>query len=117
MAQIANLNGVPVPSKEAGQRSIPISEAYFARIIPSWSQPSVLTPDIWRSWVRMQPIAVTCKQTMMSNVLDLDWKVTPRESDQRDELKGTIRYYEKLLRRGGESGLDWAGFLEWSLQD
>lgn len=117
MAQLADISKIPAPSKESGQRSIPISEAYFARIIPSWSQPSLLTPDQWRAWVRSQPIAVTCKETMVSNLSDLDWKVTPRESDQRDELQGTIKHYEKLLQRGGESGLDWVGFLEWSMED
>jgi hypothetical protein len=117
MAELANISALPVPSKEKGQRSIPISEAYFARIIPSWSQPSALMPDQWRAWVKAQPIAVTCKETMTSNILDLDWKITPRESDQMDELKATIRHYEKLLQRGGESGLDWAGLVEWTLED
>lgn len=118
MAQTADIANIPVPSKEKGQRSIPISEAYFARIIPSWSQPSQLTPDQWRAWVKSQPVAVTCKETMKSNLADLDWKVTPRESDQRDELKGTIKHYEKLLQRGGYSGVqDWVGFIERSLED
>jgi hypothetical protein len=54
---------------------------------------------------------------MISNVSDLDWKITPRKSDQRDELKGTIDYYEKFFRNGGNSGLDWIGFLEWFLSD
>jgi hypothetical protein len=117
MAELANISALPVPSKEKGQRSIPISEAYFARIIPSWSQPSALMPDQWRAWVKAQPIAVTCKETMTSNILDLDWKITPRESDQMDELRATIKHYEKLLQRGGESGLDWAGLVEWTLED
>ena len=108
---------VPQPSRERGQRSASVSDVYFARIIPSWSQPSALTPNQWRAWVAYQPVAVTCKETMTSNVLDLDWKITPRKSDQRDELRGVINYYEKLLRNAGNSGLDWAGFIEWSLQD
>jgi hypothetical protein len=54
---------------------------------------------------------------MTSNICDLDWKITPRKSDQRDELKGTIDYYEKFFRKGGYSGLDWIGFLEWFLSD
>lgn len=117
MAELANIANMPTPSKERGQRSIPMSEAYFARIIPSWSQPSTLTPDQWRYWVKAQPIATTCKETMVSNISDLDWKITPRESDKRDELKGVIKHYERLLQRGGESGMDWVGFLEWSLED
>src|SRR5690349_16440854 len=117
MAEIANIANLPVPSKEPGQRSVSISEAYFARIIPSWSQPSVLTPQQWRTWVKSQPIAVTCKETMVSNITDLDWKITPRKSDQRDELKGTIDHYEELLRKGGNTGLDWVSLLEWTISD
>lgn len=116
MAKLANVANIPVPSTERGQRSIPISEAYFARIIPSWSQPSTLFPDQWRAWVRSQPIATTCKETMVSNISDLDWKITPRESDKRDELKGTIEHYEELLRKGGGS-LSWVEFLELTIED
>ena len=117
MAKLANIAQIPVPSTEKGQRSVSIGEAFFARIIPSWSQPSVLLPEQWRAWVKSQPIATACKETMVSNLSDLDWKVTPRESDQRDELRGNIKHYEKLLQRGGESGLDWVGFLEWAMED
>lgn len=107
----------PQPSKEAGQRSMRVSDAYFTRMIPGWSQPSILTPGQWRAWVAAQPIAVTCRDTMISNLSDLDWKITPRKSDMRDELKGTIDYYEKFLRNGGYSGLDWISFLEWFVTD
>jgi len=107
----------PQPTREAGQRSMRVSDAYFTRMIPRWSQPSILTPGQWRAWVASQPVAVTCKDTMISNIADLDWKITPRKSDMRDELKGTIEYYEKFLRNGGYSGLDWIGFLEWFISD
>jgi hypothetical protein len=108
---------VPQPTKESGQRSMRVSDAYFARMVPGWSQPSALTPGQWRAWVAAQPVAVTCKETMTSNISDLDWKITPRKSDMRDELKGDINHYEKFFRRAGESGLDWIGFLEWFISD
>lgn len=107
----------PQPSREAGQRSMRVSDAYFTRMIPGWSQPSILNPGQWRAWVASQPVATTCKETMISNISDLDWKITPRKSDMRDELKGTIEYYERFFRNGGYSGLDWVGFLEWFITD
>ena len=107
----------PEPSKEKGQRSMRVSEAYFARMIPGWSQPSALSPAQWRAWVAAQPVATICKDTMISNISALDWKITPRKSDMRDELRGTIEYYEKFFRQGGNSGFDWIGFLEWFLSD
>lgn len=113
----SDIMNVPQPSKEKGQRSMRVSDAYFARMIPGWSQPSSLQPAQWRAWVAAQPVAVTCKETLVSNISDLDWKVTPRESDKRDELKGEIKHYEKFFRRAGDSGLDWIGFLEWFIND
>lgn len=107
----------PQPTREKRQRSLPISDVYFTRIVPVWSQPTSLSPNQWRAWAANQPVASTCKETMVSNLTALDWKITPRESDKRDELKGTIDYYERFFRLGGHSGLDWVGFLEWFLAD
>lgn len=113
----SDIINVPQPTKEKRQRSMSLSDAYFTRFIPQWSQPTALTPNQWRSWAANQPIAATCKETMISYIADLDWKITPRKSDQRDELRATIEYYEKFFRRGGNSGLDWVGVLEWFLSD
>lgn len=116
-ASTSDILNVPQPSRERGQRSMLVSDAYFARMIPGWSQPSTLSSAQWRAWVAAQPVAVTCKETLVSNIADLDWKITPRESDMRDELKGLIKHYEKFFRRAGDSGLDWIGFLEWFIND
>lgn len=107
----------PQPTREKRQRGLLPSDVYFTRIVPVWSQPTALTPNQWRAWSANQPVASLCKETMGANLTALDWKITPRKSDQRDELRGTIDYYERFFMRAGHSGLDWVGFLEWFLAD
>lgn len=113
-----NILNIPGPTKEKGQRSLSVSEAYFTRFIPSWTFPSGLSAEGWRLWARRQPVASDCKDILISSVQSLDWKISPRDSEMRDELRGTVRHYTRLLERGGEwLGLDWTGFLEWLLND
>lgn len=115
---VANILSVPPPTKERGQRSLSVEDAYFARFIPSWTFPSGLTPAQWRMWVRIQPVAVDFRDTLIASIQSLDWKITPRDSDLRDELKNSTRYHTRLLERGGSwLDLDWTGMLEWILSD
>lgn len=115
---MADILNIPAPSKEKGQRSLSAEDAYFTRFIPSWTFPSGLSPNHWRHFVKIQPVAVTFRDTLISNVQSLDWKITPRDSDMRDELKNSVRYHTDLLERGGHwLDLDWTGMLEWILTD
>lgn len=113
-----NILHVPVPTKERGQRSLSAEDAYFTRIIPSWTFPSGLSPAQWRYFVRMQPVAVNFRDTLIATIQSLDWKITPRDSELRDELKMSVRYHSRLLEHGGYwLDLDWTGMLEWILTD
>lgn len=109
---------IPQPTKEKGQRSLSASEAYFTRFIPSWSFPSGLNPTQWRYFVKMQPVAVDFRDTLIASIQSLDWKITPRDADMREELKMSVRYHTRLLEHGGYwLDLDWTGMLEWILTD
>jgi len=110
---------VPEPTKEAGQRSINQEDIYLTRFVYPWVRPSQVTADQWRWWVFNEPIAMICRETLIANVLALDWKITPRKSELRDELDASVRYYTKLLERGGNyySGFDYTSLIEWTLTD
>lgn len=109
---------IPTPTKERGQRSLSAEDAYFTRFIPSWTFPSGLSPNQWRHFVRMQPVAVDFRDTLIMTIQSLDWKITPRDSDMRDELKNSVRYHRQLLEHGGHYlGLDWTAMVEWILTD
>ena len=104
----------PRLKKKPGQRSTDIAP-YLYRFLPNWSQPEWYSANIWRAIVRAQPVAIDCRETLIANVIDLDWKIDPRDSNQRDELKSEIDYYTRLLQYNGE--VDWVSFMELLLQD
>ena len=102
------------PTKQPGQVNLQ-EPSYLYRIVPQWAIPSWSEAQAWRRFVRYQPIAIACRDTLIANLLALDWLIEPRESDKRDELKSEIDYYTKLFN--DFSGLDYAGHLEWLCTD
>ena len=110
----------PTPSREAGQRSTNSSNSYLTRYTPSWQRPNIWSAQSWRAWVFSQPVAVVCREHLISSILSLDWKITPREMKYKDELDGTIKHYTRLLEMGGnnpELSLDYTGLIEWVAGD
>ena len=109
---------VPEPTREPKQRSIAADDILFTRYISPWARPNILTAEQWRTWVFYQPIAMVCRETLTANILALDWQVTPRESKNRDELAPVMRYYTKLIQKGGDYyGFDYSGLIEWLMTD
>ena len=108
----------PLPKKEKGQRSISSDDIFFARFVTPWSQPDVIQANTWRNFVAGQPIAMDCKESLQASTIGFDWSITARDSDQRDELKGLVKHYTKLIDRGGEYyGFGYEGLIEWILSD
>lgn len=105
---------MPAPTKEKGQRS-QYPATYLFRLVPQWIQPEYVAAERWRAVVANQPIAMICKETLISNILAMDWKIEPKDSDQRDELKEDIDYYTEFLTDNGE--IEYATHLEWILGD
>lgn len=106
------------PTKQQGQRSLDISDAYLSRVVPIWTKPPYLVEgNIWRKVVSAQPIAELFRDTLIMGVTGLDWKISAKNSDQQDELRGTIRHYTDLFEKGGYSGLDHTGHVEWVSRD
>jgi hypothetical protein len=105
----------PIVDHNKGERNLELPELYFNRLMPQWRQPDWLNANVWRAVVANQPFAMICRETIMANILNLDWKIDARDSNRRDELKSEKEYYEKLLLDDGE--YDWSSRLEWLLQD
>ena len=119
MTSILNL---PVPTKERNprQKSINVNDLYLTRFTPPWARPASLPANTWRAWVLSQPVAIVCRETLVANLLALDWKITPINSKYKEELEPTIKYYTKLLKNGGDYpglGLDYSGLIEWIAAD
>lgn len=119
---MANILNVPAPNKETNprQKSIDVSDLFFTRLTPPWSRPASLPAYTWRLWVLNQPVAVVCRETLIANLLALDWKITPVNSKYKEELEPTVKYYTKLFKDGGDYpglGLDFSGVIEWIVGD
>lgn len=110
---------VEIPAKKnQGQRSLGYEDAYLARFVPTWSSPSIIDGNAWRAVVDAQPIAQICRDTLISSILGLDWKVAVRDADKQDELRATAKYYTALFERAGYgSDLDWTSHVEWIAKD
>lgn len=111
---------VPLPTKERGQRSSNLSDTWLTRFTPAWQRPPRWDANTWRSWILQQPVAIICRETLIANLLSLDWKITPRDMKYKDELDGTIKHYTRLLEQGGnnpELSLDYSSLVEWVAAD
>jgi len=104
----------PEPSRTKGQHSLDIPD-YLQRFVPYWGRPDWYDAKMWRNTVLRQPIAVACREHLVSRLCALDWKIEPRDSRMRDELQDEIRYYTAFLNYTGE--YDYVDILEWIVQD
>jgi hypothetical protein len=117
---MTSILNVPQPNAPRGQKSIDVSDLFLTRFTPPWSRPASLPANAWRGWVLNQSVAVVCRETLIANLLALDWKITPRNSKYKEELDPPIKYYTRLLQNGGDYaglGLDFAGLIEWVVGD
>ena len=119
---MASILNVPEPDKatKPRQKSIDVSDLYLTRLTPPWSRPASLPAYTWRLWVLNQPVAIVCRETLIATLLSLDWKITPINSNYKEELEPTVRYYTKLFTNGGDYMglmLDFSGLIEWIAGD
>lgn len=92
----------PEPSHQKNQRSQDIPNFIPRFPLLGLNRPSWQTANMWRNVVLSQPIALVCKETLVANVLNLDWKIEPRDSKDRDELRESIKYYESFIEDTGD---------------
>ncbi len=109
---------VPMPSKEPGQRSINITDLFITRWTPPWARPPSLPAYTWRAWVLNQPVAIACREVLISLLTGLEWNISARDADDKEALAPSIKYYTKMLNHGGYYlGTDFTGLMEWVLGD
>jgi len=100
----------PTPDRAKGQRSLDLP-LYLNRIIPYWGNPDWMKAESWRQVVLRQPIAMACRETLIANIIALDWKIEPRDSQKRDEHKNEIDYYTNFFEDTG--AYDFVEIIEW----
>jgi hypothetical protein len=105
----------PKPDRQKGQRSVDLPDIYINRIIPAYSQPSWQESDFWRRAVAGQPFATICRDTLIDKILALEWKIEPRDAEERDEYKEEIKYYTKFFENTGD--YEYSEIIEWICKD
>lgn len=104
------------------QKSAIGGDNFLWKVVPEWLSPAWLEAQRWRVFVQNQPLAVVARETLIANVVALDWKLVARDSNQQDELKEDIKYYTKLLENSNGmkneySELDFSSHIEWIAKD
>ena len=99
----------PKPTRQTGQRSL---DLFLQRYLPQWVNPTQwYNGKVWKEFVSKQSVLILARDTLISQFLSFDWKIEPRDSTHRDELKSQIKYYEKFFAYTGD--YDYAEVVEW----
>lgn len=104
-----------VQDQPTNQRAIQIKPV-LSRLLPYWGSPYWLNATRWRAFVRNQPLAIVCRDTLIANLLSVEWAIRPRDpDDDSHEMKKAIDYYTELFETGLDESFD--HHLELMLQD
>jgi hypothetical protein len=103
------------PTEPKGQKAVQL-EHYLYRWVPYWGAPQWLQADRWRHFVKNQSIAVICRDTLINNVLSMDWTLAARQSKDmgREDIREAIEFYTDLLEHAEG---DFDTYVELMLQD
>lgn len=105
----------PLPSRHTGQRSLDEPLYLIRPFFSNWTHPTWVTSEVWRRVVESQQVCLICRETLIGNILSLDWTIEPRDSTQRDELKDQIDYYTRFFENTGD--YDFSELIEWITTD
>jgi len=68
------------------------------RLLAPWQNPSWLSASQWREVVRHQELAIICRDTIIMNILNTPWRVSPRELASGNEYEEEVKSYTELIR-------------------
>ncbi len=104
----------PNPSEDTRAIKLPV---YLNRLVPYWGHPGWLMADRWRYFVRNQPLAAVCRDTLIQNVLSTPWDIVPRDPGDKSSpsLKKEIDRLKKDVFEVANGDFD--TFCELTLQD
>lgn len=105
----------PIPSRHKNQRAVSTDPLYLNRFVLTLTHPEFVASDVWRNLVKSQLTCMDCKEVITGHILSLDWKVEPRDSEQRDELKSEIDYYTRFIEDTGD--YEYSEVVEWLMSD
>lgn len=87
-------------------QDFPTLQLALWRILPRWISPQHVDGRLWRSVVNGQMIAMVCRDTLIMEVLGLEWYIRPRDPDRKEELSDDVDHYTEVFLRGDDWGYD-----------
>lgn len=88
---------------------------FFTRLLPAWAVPEWQNANVWRRIVRSQPIAIACRDTLISYLLGTPWEVRAKDPNDKQKYSKEIDEYTELLSY--LDGNDFATHLDMVCQD
>lgn len=97
------------------QRAIQL-QPYLNRNVPYWGHPGYFAGAQWRKVVKDQPIAIICRDTLISNMLSADWSIRLREPEETmlRASKAEIDHYTEVFQTADD---DFDNHISLILQD
>jgi len=100
--------------KPEGQRALQTPN-FLLRLVPAFQNPEWQNANMWRRAVRLQPICVVCRDTLIAFLLDLKWHIRARNPNDTDLYKNEIDYYVELFNT--TDGMDFDTRIDLLCQD
>jgi|GEM_PF-1985501 len=99
MPNKTELASVPTEVEDVPRKRSVSLTSYLQRWVPYWGHPGWLNAQRWRSFVRNQSVAIVSRDTLVSNMLNMDWDITAREPEGQSNKKvqKNIEYYKELF--------------------
>ncbi len=85
------------------------------RFVPQFASPQWQNANAWRRVVRQQPVAIACRDTLISFLIGTDWQIRAKDPDQTEAYTNDIDYYTELFEN--LNGWDFNSFLDVLCQD
>lgn len=84
----------------------PPLEVALYRILPRWVSPRHMDGVLWRTVVRNQMLAMICRDTLIMEIVGLEWMIRARELDRKEELEEAVDHHTQVFLMGDEWGYD-----------
>ncbi len=88
---------------------------FLTRLLPQWSLPNWSNANAWRAVIRSQPIAIACRDTLISYLLGTPWEVRSKDANAKQKNQKEIDYYTELFSY--LDGNDFESHLDMACQD
>lgn len=88
---------------------------FLFRFVPNYGTPEWWSANLWREVVRRQPIAISCRDTLIAFLLGTEWQIRARNPNETERYKSDIDYYMELFE--SLNGMDFDMTLDLVCQD